>query len=278
MSKRRGATPVAGGSMPVSERSETGLAYRYECKYLIETGLIPCIRDFVQPFLQIDRVAEEQGVSRYTICSLYLDTPGLDLYRQTQQGMKNRFKLRIRTYSELAGAPVFLEIKRRVGGIVHKTRCAVSRPLAETVLARGISTDLQLSPGDAAAADEFITLTSVMGCRPVLRVRYTREAYESASGDPLRFTLDTDLCYLVTLCANFSLNGSGWCRTPVDGAILEIKFTDRYPAWVGDLVRVFNLERTSIPKYCLSMERALLEGRFNRSLAADLPEPFSGAS
>jgi len=37
--------------------------------------------------------------------------------------------------------------------------------------------------------------------------------------------------------------------TAVDFVTLELKFTDRFPHWMRDVVHAFNLERRSVPKY-----------------------------
>ena len=43
-------------------------------------------------------------------------------------------------------------------------------------------------------------------------------------------------------------------RPNLRGTILELKFTDRFPDWMGDLVRAFDLQRTSVSKYCLCID------------------------
>jgi hypothetical protein len=40
------------------------------------------------------------------------------------------------------------------------------------------------------------------------------------------------------------------------GVILEIKFTDRYPAWLGRLAKMFGLRARSISKYASSLQNA----------------------
>ncbi len=35
----------------------------------------------------------------------------------------------------------------------------------------------------------------------------------------------------------------------VGGVILELKFTDRFPPWLQELVATFSLQRRSVPKY-----------------------------
>ncbi len=49
--------------------------------------------------------------------------------------------------------------------------------------------------------------------------------------------------------------------------MLELKFTDRFPAWMELLVETFNLRRVSVPKYveCVTL------------LHGDLYEPLQGA-
>jgi hypothetical protein len=42
--------------------------------------------------------------------------------------------------------------------------------------------------------------------------------------------------------------------------ILEIKFTDCYPVWLNQMVKVFNLHRQSISKYVGSIKQSCLLG------------------
>ena len=43
--------------------------------------------------------------------------------------------------------------------------------------------------------------------------------------------------------------------------ILEIKFTERFPWWVQDLIRTFGLGQRAVPKYVWSVDHMLLDGR-----------------
>ena len=40
----------------------------------------------------------------------------------------------------------------------------------------------------------------------------------------------------------------------IPGVVLELKYEDRLPAWMQELVRMFGLETQSVPKYGLSIE------------------------
>jgi hypothetical protein len=248
-------------------------ANRYEFKYLIHPGIVPSLREFIRPFARPDRFAAARAGWSYPICSLYLDTHDLELCRRTLQGEKNRYKLRIRSYSEAPEEPVFLEVKRRVDGMVLKRRSQVSRADGEAILSGG-SLPPDLPDAERIGLEEFRVLTAA-GARPVLRVRYLREAYEARGPEPVRLTLDTDLRHAVTGAHDLSHNGPGWVPTPVDGVVLEIKFTGRFPSWVIALVRAFGLEKLSLAKYCLSMLCAVREGRY-RAPALDLPGAAAG--
>lgn len=235
----------------ISPTQDRVLASRFEFKYWVPPDLVPEVRRCIRPFVKPDRYAAEREGLRYPISSLYLDTPGLDLYRSTIEAHRNRFKLRIRAYTDREEDPVFLEIKKRANQIVRKRRVAVKRAQAIALL-QG-----RLPAGERNSAfEEFAQLTTRIGARPLLRVRYLREAYESSGRDPVRITFDFELMHAVTPDADLGLNGGGWEETPTEGVILEVKFTDACPSWATSMVRTLGLERRSVPKYVLSVDRA----------------------
>ncbi len=238
------------------------LASRHECKYLISPLIVPEIRAFIQPFMRPDRFAALREGHRYPICSLYLDSQDLMLYQQTVGGEKNRFKLRLRTYSDHANSPVFFEVKRKINNIVQKRRARVARPQAAEFIEQRINGS---APDEPVEPDEdlehFAGHMELTAARPVIRVRYLREAYESKAGDPVRITIDTDLMHAVTLGPDVEHASGRWVSTPVDGVILEIKFTERFPSWIRDLVQIFGLKQRPVPKYVMSVDHMMLQGR-----------------
>ena len=233
---------------------DPALLARYECKYLVPDSAVPELRRCIRPFLQPDRFAAESA-GTYPLCSLYLDSPDLRLLDMGNQGWSERFKLRVRSYSDLPEEPVYLEIKRRSDGIVHKRRLRIERQAALAFL-RARAGDGLGSPGNAAALSEFGSLALAYRARPVLRIRYLREAHESRAGDPLRITFDTRIEQAWSRAGDIALDGGAWRAVPLGGTVLEIKFTNLYPAWVRALIRRFELERRSLSKYSLAMESA----------------------
>lgn len=235
---------------------------RYECKYLLSPMLVSEVREFIQPFMVPDRFAAVRENYRYPICSLYLDSPDLLLYQQTVGGEKNRFKLRVRTYSDDPSTPAFFEVKRKINNIVQKRRARVEREDSLHFLAERLDGfGFRAVSAPASELDHFAGHMELAGARPLVRVRYMREAYESRGGDPVRITLDTELMHCVTLKTDLSHNHGRWVSTPVDGTILEIKFTERFPSWIRDLVQVFGLRQQPVPKYVWSVDHMMMEGR-----------------
>ncbi len=238
--------------------SDITLASRFEYKYVVSPLLVPAIREFVQPFVRPDRFAARRSDRRYAICSLYLDSDDLRLYQQTVGGEKNRFKLRVRSYSDDDSTPLFFEVKRKINNIVQKQRARVRRGPAEDLLERCLERSCGENDPDL---EQFVSHMDLTAARPVIRVRYMREAYESIAGDPVRITLDTELMHVCTFDFDTNHTSGRWVTTPIDGVILEIKFTEMFPSWIRDLVQIFGLKQRPVPKYVMSVDHMMLQGR-----------------
>jgi len=234
---------------------------RHESKYLIDAAIVPEIREFIRPFAEPDSYAEAWPGYRYPICSLYLDSQDLMLYQQTVGGERDRFKLRIRTYSDDPAKPAFLEVKRKLDRIVHKRRAGVSREQARALVNRGRLDLGGLAEHDRRDADYFYQHMALTESRPVVRIKYRREPYVAKSNEPVRVTIDTDLRHAITLDFDLRHTEGRWTTTPLKGVILEIKFTDRFPWWVQELIRTFGLAQRAVPKYVWSVDHMMLDGR-----------------
>lgn len=233
------------------------MANRFELKYIIDEARARAVRDYVRSYLEPDPYADPKNEYSYYIHSLYLDGPGLGLCNATIHGHKNRFKLRIRFYDDKPTSPCFFEIKRRVQDVILKERAAVKKSSVARLL-HGYwpeRSDL-LKPND----DEgFATLWKFLDWKEELQatgrvfVSYFREAWVSPDDDSVRVTVDR---YLATDKYKGHLglvDFDNWRRPPMplgnDGVVLELKFTDRFPNWMRDMVRALDLWRGQMAKY-----------------------------
>jgi len=224
---------------------------RFELKYVIDERRARSIVPFLRCHLVPDEHADPRESLRYDVHSLYLDSPGYILHRSTCQGHKNRFKLRIRFYDDLPQSPVFFEIKRRQNEIIVKRRAAVRRVALKRLLVGQWPRhdDLFRADTDAwAALLRFCSLRDTIQARGKVFVSYTREAYVTPDDDSVRVTLDRSI--LARRFNGVFLLAGGKCHPVMSNrVILELKFTNRFPLWMRELVRSFDLERRSIAKY-----------------------------
>lgn len=200
--------------------------------------------------------------------SLYLDSDDLYLYHSTINGDRNRYKLRVRFYQGCPDAPVFFEIKQRADNAILKQRCGVVRPAAGEILAGRIPDRRDLEGGGSPEAERalhaFCHHLNQIQARPVAQVFYQREAWLDDGNSRVRVTLDRQVQW--SREPDFRLDGA--MHDPVmvfgDQVVLELKFTGRFPSWMGELVRVFGLKQCSAAKY---VDGLMEMERYRRSLS-----------
>ena len=228
---------------------------RYEYKYLIDEARARHVRDFVRSYLHRDAHAIAQMHHSYPIYTAYLDGPGLMLYSATVQAQKNRFKLRVRYYDHRPDNPLFCEIKRRVGDVISKERAVIRREALGEVLAGCCPSAEQLvDRGDVDSLSvlrHFCELRSALHAEPRIIVYFEREAWISPDDNNTRVTFDRRAS-----AAHFTpdLNPQRWTDARVGAVILELKFDDRYPLWMRELVQCCDLYRTNMGKYVHCMD------------------------
>ncbi len=233
------------------------LGCRYELKYLISEAQAVAISEFIRPHMPLDRYSKLQPQGYYPIVSLYIDSEDLTLCQESLSGKKNRYKLRIRSYSDDIQYPTFFEIKRRISGVIMKSRAPARHQDVDPLL-RGLSLPQQDFRTNREALNQFQMYASSVMAGPMVLIRYMRKAYESESENRVRITFDRELCYKITKEPRVTLNGAGWQQNALtlQGVILEIKFTARYPIWLNRLVTTFDLKSRSISKFATSIQQS----------------------
>ena len=234
---------------------------RYELKYVISEAKAEALTQFIKPYLQVDRYSKLQRGGGYPIVSLYLDSDDMRLCKDTLEGRKNRFKLRIRSYTDEPDYPRFFEIKRRLNTVILKSRARVMDRDVPALLA-GLPLPPQNYSADIDTINQFQLYMNSIKAKPKILIRYMRRAYEGDSETRVRVTFDSKLCYCATDAPEVRLSGRGWQRNSITegGVILEIKFTNRYPAWLSEMVEYFDLLQRPVSKYATSVTEACALG------------------
>ena len=232
---------------------------RYESKYVIPTSLVPKIREFIRPFCIPDPYTKGDP-PEYVVTTLQMDTPDLALHRAKMNEAKDRFKLRVRTYGEPGESAVFLEVKRKFGRTIVKSRAKVAFEAWGERLMWNTRLDLTFkSRSEENGFLDFVRLMRETGARPVLLVRYTRESYFGANDPYARVTFDRRLLYQPTDSWVSWGRGGRWLvmdspfaqnkNYRFSGIVMEVKTLSDAPHWMMDMIVRFNLERTGNCKY-----------------------------
>jgi hypothetical protein len=109
------------------------------------------------------------------------------------------------------------------------------------------------SPNQLVALQNFCHLSHLVRAKPKVHIFYMREAYVS-DDDQVRVTIDrkvygeANLDYSITT----DLHNPALCFP--NQVILELKFTNRFPDWFRELVRVFGVMQCGAAKYCESVQ------------------------
>jgi hypothetical protein len=229
-------------------------AQRFERKYFISERQVLEVRECLSGYLELDEFSRDRPDYIYPVHSLYLDSDQLTTYWATVHCEKKRFKLRVRYYSD--DSPLFFEIKRRENECILKQRGAVQREAGELLLAGQLPAPeylISAKPHHLAVLQRFCHLMQRLRAHPMVHVAYLREAWVSTQGNSVRITIDHHVRGEPRREARFVTQMENPVYPFGRGIVLEIKFTDRFPDWIRDMVRHLNLTQTGAPKYCGSI-------------------------
>ncbi len=244
---------------------------RLEYKYLVSSELLPRLREMVAPFVEIDAHAAAYGARGYTVRSIYFDTCALDFYHQKLAGVEARKKLRLRGYNGGGESSiVFLEIKRKHATSVTKNRAPVKYVHAPDLFASGDVARYVLARPDCPQAMEdarrFFFHVRRDALRPIVLIVYEREAYHGKFDSSLRITFDKNLRSAAHPAID-ALFGEEKTRCAMSRYfVLEVKFSGRFPAWLGPIVGALSLRLEAISKYVICIdEHNMLHGNVSLS-------------
>lgn len=242
-------------------------AGRIERKYLVSDSQAVAIRNDLLPHLDVDVHTPPESIRGYQVLSLYLDTPALDLYKQSRQGLKERIKLRIRYYDHDPNSVAYVEIKQKSQGLTFKRRYATPKSMIESMLANPNCENLRhaLSNGARGSAlEEFAQRRQLLGADPKLFVAYEREAYNSKDEPRVRITFDR------RISTNAAMRSAG-LNTPRFGSnigglnvLIEFKYAGMRPEWLRDTLKKFKLRRTSFSKFVEGLDVLGISGQAPR--------------
>ncbi len=229
--------------------------YRYERKYLVPNERLYELRKRLAPFVKPDAYAvkSSDNTYQYTVRSVYFDTPSFMALHDKWDGIEARKKLRIRAYNEpTPGCKVFMEVKRKHGARIWKTRTHVPYNLLDEVLLRGFTSQAtaEIDAAQKEGASGFLFHMHRSHYKPSNLIAYEREPFQGKFEPGLRITFDKNVRARMWPQVSELFNEAGLQLVWKDGIILEIKyFADEMPKWLRTIVQEFGLRHEALSKY-----------------------------
>ncbi len=223
---------------------------RKEIKYILTKQQ----RDDLLVLLEGRMQPDEYGVTR--MCNIYYDNDTFRVIRESIEKPKYKEKLRLRTYGVPSDStPAFVELKKKLNGIVYKRRVTMPYSDALRFLSRGgyVGEHTQI-----VKEIEWV-LESKPDLKPAIALCYDRQAYFGCEDPELRMTLDTNINYRLT---DIDLRNGSYGDTLIDGStyILELKTNGAMPLWLADAFDKLRIYPGSYTKYGNAYKKLLTEG------------------
>src|SRR5262249_40091651 len=152
-----------------------------------------------------------------------------------------------------------IEVKRRIHELILKTSLVVPQGDWQACLEPGADASA-LKPESREALNTFVTLQRQLHAAPKVLIRYFRAAFHSTIDDYVRITFDRRIVYQPMRPPD--LTGAPKRGSPLDAGgdlLMEVKFRNRAPLWVGDLIRRFGLSRQGFSKYGIAVRLSTRE-------------------
>ncbi len=219
---------------------------RYENKYFVPADKLNRVLDIIEEKMEPDKFNKDRKT--YSICNIYFDTADDYLIRTSLQKPKYKEKLRLRSYGVPApDATVFLEIKKKVNGLVNKRRTKIGLRDAFSFVENGgkvVYSDI-MNPKVLSELSQFVQRYPLI---PRVYIAYDRLAYFEKGNPDLRLSLDTNI-RTRRYDLRPEMGDYGKALLPADVWLMEIKTRKGMPMWLADMLTSEGLQKVSFSKY-----------------------------
>ena len=229
---------------------------RFEFKYIINKNLSKVIQQEVKNFTTNDDFTKKKD--KYLVRSLYFDNNIFTNFKEKIDGIKNRHKFRIRTYSMKKNelVPMYLEMKGRDNQRTFKNRTKIEIDDLKSFCGNKDLFHLKKKYLDNKLINQFIFDFYRKKILPKVIIDYNRKALLSKNGLYFRLTFDSDI--KASSSQDLFEKNHNWKECISGNDILEVKFDLNIPPWFHRIIQNYQLKRISVSKFVLGMEYANL--------------------
>ena len=217
---------------------------RHEEKYILTYPQYVLLRQRAMRLLTPDPHGQN---GTYTIASIYYDDPEDTGLYEKLDGLELHSKFRARTY-DYSDDFIKLERKDKRGIMTKKISAPITAAQLPTLAQPGAWENFN------GTAQELAQQLQAKAYRPVVAVRYVRDAYYHAGSD-FRLTFDRELETLPPdIKALTDPNFKGLPALPPGNVVMEIKYGAYLPSFARKLTHV-HAPQLSLSKYALCREQ-----------------------
>lgn len=219
---------------------------RYENKYMLDDAAFHRFYNRLFDYMELDEYNKEHPY--YSISNLYFDTKDDLLIRKSLSKPKYKEKLRLRAY----GVPqkdekVYLELKKKVFGLVNKRRTALRLQEACDFVRTGIEPDLMPYMNKQVIQEIQYFLQRYL-LEPKVYLAYERKALFSIDNRDLRITFDTNIR---SRRYDLQLEDGDYGEALLEPGrwLMEVKAEKTIPLWLSRMLSEHQIYRTCFSKY-----------------------------
>lgn len=219
---------------------------RMEKKYFLTLSQYEELKKRLEPYMEYDFYCPDGAL--YSIYNIYFDTEDYRIIRTSLSKPYYKEKLRLRSYQDFGTlnpeSPVFLEMKKKAGGIVTKRRASLTLACAEDFLKKRITPETKTYL-DGQVLREISYFTHHYSITPAASISYDRAAYFGKTDSDFRITFDFNILSKDLRNASApsrELIAPGTC-------LMEVKLMGTAPLWLAEAFSSLHIHSVGFSKY-----------------------------
>lgn len=220
---------------------------RYEKKYLLNQNQYDELIKRLNKYMEPDEHCKEGN--NYSIYNIYYDTEDNQVIRHSISKPYYKEKLRLRSYKVPKGPndKVFLELKKKINGIVNKRRVVLTLGEVYKFLELGIRPDKRdyMSNQVLNEIEYYLNNNKVT---PKVYISYSRKAFFCKEDKSFRLTFDSKIItrrdYLFLESGSF-----GEEILEKNQYLMEVKILGAIPLWLVEILSDLSIYSTKFSKY-----------------------------
>lgn len=234
---------------------------RYEKKFILTETQYKKLLPILYEYMNEDKFCKNG--ENYNIYSIYYDTLDNQVIRHSINKPYYKEKLRLRSYKAPIGEndKVFLELKKKINGIVNKRRATLTLKEAYKFLEDRIRPK-SLDFLNNQVLDEIEYYLNNNKVSPRVYISYSRKAFFGKNDKDFRITFDSNILgRRDNLSLQLGLYGEN--ILPRDSYLMEVKILGAIPIWLSKTMSELEIYNTHFSKYGSEYVKYCLNNNYN---------------